>query len=205
MSVSLIGIISVQLYWINNAIESKDAQFDNDVIKAMARASEKLKEREQESYLSRLKPIFDSKELLNKAEIKNFLIQQIDTVNQRKFSFGSTIVEENFKVPLDILNDNQFLNNDSIILKRFTRRSDIFTAQIISSDGDLEGFTDKNYSKKSQFDEWTDTKVVDDLYKEFKERHAPFRTELQEQPWGMKEMQIDDPYKNALRFGCQIK
>lgn len=171
MSVSLIGIISVQLYWINNAIESKDAQFDNDVIKAMARASERLKEREEDQYLSRLKPIFDSKEFLNKAEIKNFLIQQIDTVNQRKFSFGSTIVEENFKVPLDILNDNEFLNNDSIILKRFTRRSDIFTAQIISSEGDLEGFSEKNYSKKSQFDEWTDTKVVDDLYKEYQNEY----------------------------------
>ena len=117
MSISLIGIISVQLYWINNAIESKDAQFDNDVIKSLARASERLKEREQEAYLQKLKPIFEQKEFLNKAEIKNYLIQQIDTVNQRRFSFGSTIVEENYKVPLDILNDNPFLNNDSILSK----------------------------------------------------------------------------------------
>ena len=53
MSISLIGIILVQLYWINNALESKDAQFDNDVVKAMARASERLKEREQDAYLSK--------------------------------------------------------------------------------------------------------------------------------------------------------
>ena len=152
----MIGIISVQLYWINNAIESKDAQFDNDVKKAMARASERLRDREQDLYLSKLKPIFDSKEFLSKAEIKNFLIQQIDTVNQKRFSFGSTIVEENFKVPLDILNENPFLNNDSIILKRFTRRNDIFTAQIISTEDDLRGFDEQKYSKKSMFDEWTD-------------------------------------------------
>ena len=70
MSISLIGIILVQLYWINNALESKDAQFDNDVVKAMARASERLKEREQDAYLSKLEPIFSSKEFLSKAEIK---------------------------------------------------------------------------------------------------------------------------------------
>lgn len=167
MSISLIGIISVQLYWINNAVESKDAQFDNDVKKAMARASERLRDREQDLYLSKLKPIFESKEFLSKAEIKNFLIQQIDTVNQKRFSFGSTIVEENFKIPLDILNENPFLNNDSIILKRFTRRNDIFTAQIISTDDDLIGFDDQKYSKKSMFDEWTDTKEIDDLYREY--------------------------------------
>lgn len=169
MSISLIGIISVQLYWINNAIESKDAQFDSDVIKSMARASERLQEKEQESYRRKIKPIFDQKKFLNKAEIKNYLIQQIDTVNQRRFSFGSTIVEEDYKVPLDILNDNPFLNNDSIILKRFTRRSDIFTAQIIAKEGDLEGESfDEKYSKKSMFDEWSDTnKIVKDLYNDY--------------------------------------
>ena len=167
MSISLIGIISVQLYWINNAIESKDAQFDNDVIKSMARAAERLKEREQDLYYSKLKPIFDTKEFLNKAEMKNYLIQQIDTVNQKRFTFGSTIVEEDFKVPLDILNENRFLNNDSIILKRFTRRNDIFTAQIISNEDDFKGFDEQKYSKKSMFDEWIDTKEIDDLYREY--------------------------------------
>lgn len=167
MSISLIGIISVQLYWINNAIESKDAQFDNDVIKSMARAAERLKEREQELYRNKLKPYFDTKEFLNKAEMKNYLIQQIDTVNQKRFTFGSTIVEEDFKVPLDILNENPFLNNDSIILKRFTRRNDIFTAQIISNEDDFKGFDEQKYSKKSMFDEWIDTKEIDDLYREY--------------------------------------
>ena len=168
MSISLIGIILVQLYWINNALESKDAQFDNDVVKAMARASERLKEREQDAYLSKLEPIFSSKEFLSKAEIKNYLIQQIDTVNLKRFSFGSTIVEENFKVPMDLLNETPFSVKDSITLRRFTRRSDVFIAKITSGDGDLEVFSDQKYSKKSIFDEWTNTKkVLEDLYREY--------------------------------------
>lgn len=42
------------------------------------------------------------------------------------------------------------------------------------------------------------------LFNEFKERGVKFRYELTLQPWGMKEMQIDDPYSNAIRFGEPI-
>jgi hypothetical protein len=42
------------------------------------------------------------------------------------------------------------------------------------------------------------------LFNEFKERGANFRYELTEQPWGMNEMQIDDPYLNAIRFGESV-
>lgn len=42
------------------------------------------------------------------------------------------------------------------------------------------------------------------LFEELKRSGAPFQYELTEQPWGMLEMQIDDPYGNAIRFGEQI-
>ena len=43
------------------------------------------------------------------------------------------------------------------------------------------------------------------LFEELKRSGAPFQYELTEQPWGMLEMQIDDPYGNAIRFGEQLK
>lgn len=42
---------------------------------------------------------------------------------------------------------------------------------------------------------------IEPLFNEFKNREAPFRYELTKQPWSMNEMQIDDPYGNAIRFG----
>ena len=39
MSVSLIGIIAVQVYWIDNTLESKKEQFRNDVAKSLGSAS----------------------------------------------------------------------------------------------------------------------------------------------------------------------
>jgi uncharacterized glyoxalase superfamily protein PhnB len=43
------------------------------------------------------------------------------------------------------------------------------------------------------------------LFEEFKTRGAPFGYELTTQTWGMHEMQVDDPYGNAIRFGEEIR
>lgn len=44
-------------------------------------------------------------------------------------------------------------------------------------------------------------KNITALFEELKERGTTFRYELQKMPWGMYEMQIDDPFGNAIRFG----
>jgi two-component system phosphate regulon sensor histidine kinase PhoR len=51
MSISLIGIITVQLYWINNAVESKKAQFKNDVFKALASTADRIQAGRRINYM----------------------------------------------------------------------------------------------------------------------------------------------------------
>ena len=46
---------------------------------------------------------------------------------------------------------------------------------------------------------------IEPLFAEFKRRGAIFGYELTMQPWGMHEMQINDPYMNAIRFGEPVK
>ena len=168
MSVSLIGIISVQLYWINNAIESKDSQFNSDVKIALARASDRIKIKEQDLYYNKIRPIFESREFLNKAEIKNFLIQQIDTASKSQFSFGSTIIEEDFKIPLDLLNETQFNSSDSIILKGFTKRNDFFRAQVVSEDKDvISTFNEKAFSRTTRLEE-AEKKMITEVFNEYR-------------------------------------
>ena len=45
---------------------------------------------------------------------------------------------------------------------------------------------------------------IESLFAELKQNAAPFRFELTKQPWGMHELQIDDPDGNAIRFGERI-
>ncbi len=56
----------------------------------------------------------------------------------------------------------------------------------------LEGALPKDYIR---------VKNISLLYEEFKHRQTPFGYELTQQPWGMNEMQVNDPYGNAIRFG----
>ena len=42
---------------------------------------------------------------------------------------------------------------------------------------------------------------IEALFAEFMANGAPFAYELTRQPWGMYEMQVNDPYGNAIRFG----
>ncbi len=130
MSISLIGIIAVQLYWINNAVESKKEQFKNDVQKSLGSVKERINEKEEKYIESIIQGFIDRKTLADDAQIKNFLIQQIDTTNNRKITYGTTILEENFNIPLD------FLDNDTVIFKRVSGKKDFEQTSFITDDKD---------------------------------------------------------------------
>jgi two-component system, OmpR family, phosphate regulon sensor histidine kinase PhoR len=127
MSVSLIGIITVQLYWINNAVQSRKEQFKNDVQKSLGRVAERINEKEERLIEIQIQDFIDHKILADNAQIKNYLFQQIDTANNRKITFGTTVLEENFEIPLD------FLDDEKIIFTRLTGKKDFFKSTFIKS------------------------------------------------------------------------
>jgi two-component system phosphate regulon sensor histidine kinase PhoR len=146
MSVSLMGIIAVQLYWINNAVESKKEQFTNDVQKSLGSVKERINEKEESQINAEIQDIINAKGSADNAQIKNFLIQQIDTTNNRKITFGTTVLEENFEIPLD------FLDNESIIYTRVSGKKDFSQTTLIKGVDDLfKPIEEKRYSFTSRF------------------------------------------------------
>ena len=141
MSISLIGIIAVQVYWIKNALESKKEQFKNDVQKSLGSVSERINDREEEEFTKQIEGILENVGLANSAQIKNYFFQQIDTTTQQKFTIGATILEENFKLPSD------FLDNDSIIFTRISGKKDFFQSKLIK--GVDNAFTSSDEKKFS--------------------------------------------------------
>ncbi len=131
MSISLIGIITVQLYWINNALESKKEQFKNEIQKSLARVTERISEKENAFFENKYRGIIENTVLADEAQIKNWLFQEIDTTTKEKFTYGGTILEENFKMPVD------FIDNDTIIVKRITGKNDFFHSKLIKGADDL--------------------------------------------------------------------
>ncbi|MCT4699557.1 sensor histidine kinase [Tenacibaculum haliotis] len=139
MSISLIGIISVQVYWIKDAIKNKQQQFDNNITIALARTSERIKDREYSEFLQDNQEFLKDKKFVSDAEITTYLFQQIDTTNKRKFTFGTTILGESIKMPGD------FVDNDSIVVKRYSGKQDFYFSQVIKSDNnDFNSFIEEN-------------------------------------------------------------
>ena len=150
MSISLIGIIAVQIYWINDAIKSKQKQFGNDVKIALAGVSEKIVEKEDEG-LRNFARFFENDDNRTKAEFKEFLWEQIDTTGRQKFTFGATIIEENFEIPAG------FLDEKAVIIKKFSGREDTFHARLIESPNskDLKPIYDeKRFSTNKNYFSW---------------------------------------------------
>ncbi len=143
MSISLIGIIAVQVYWINDAIASKQKQFKSDVTVALAGVSEAVKEKEESQFTIKYSKFFENNRYRTDAEMKSFLWEQIDTTGREKFTFGATILEENFKIPAG------FLNDDEVILKKYSGREDTFHSRMIKSSNPKEFepvFDEKRFS-----------------------------------------------------------
>lgn len=156
MSISLIGIISVQVYWIKDAIKNKQEQFKNNVTIALARTSENIKEREYNEFAQNYKEFFENNKFRTDAELKTFLFQQIDTASKTKFTFGSSILEERIKLP------GEFVDNDSIIMKRYSGKEDIMFSQIMkSSNQDFKSSVNESrYSIFRDYSSWNNKEIA---------------------------------------------
>ena len=93
MITALIGIIAVQIYWINNTIEIREKQFTNDVRFALTNVSESIQKREINDYYQKYSPIIDSATQSSTSRKIDFYFQKIDTVRKEIFSFRQSILE----------------------------------------------------------------------------------------------------------------
>lgn len=132
MSISLIGIIAVQISWIRNSIELSDNQFKSDVKSALIKVSENISDRELNDYYQKYSAFTQNRENITATELKNFFYQQIDTTKQETFEYAQTILEENYKFP------NEFFENDSIEFKKIYSKEEIIIIKNVVSDGDIK-------------------------------------------------------------------
>jgi two-component system phosphate regulon sensor histidine kinase PhoR len=113
MSVALIGIITVQIYWINTTIEIREVQFTNDVKFALAKVSENIQEREINDYYQKFGPTIDRAIQSTESKKRDFYFQQIDTLNNEIFSIRQSILENDYKSSIPLF------GNDSLTFKTF--------------------------------------------------------------------------------------
>ena len=125
MSLSLLGIILVQVYWFKTSLEDNEEQFKFHVKQVLGNVADKLQEQEKYTFYNKYKKIKDS---IGKDPLKTDLLEY--GYYQRNSKTNQTIIYSNSIIAEDYDMFSTFFDkkSDSIKIKSFTakRRTEIF-------------------------------------------------------------------------------
>ncbi len=135
MSLSLLGIIFVQGYWIRNAYETKEEQFTFSVRQVLIEVARKVQLRETEQYYQLYSGLVDSLEVPDNVNVTELIYRIVNEDNNETVIFSDGIVEEDYKL------SNYFLDTDldSIQFKKITNKKS--TTRIIGGIDNRGGVT----------------------------------------------------------------
>ncbi len=150
MSLSLIGIIFVQAYFINNTLQNEEKQFTSDVKRSLIAVSKAIEDKELLSYDRLVNEVVNKGRVPDTTEIKQFLI--FDSFNEetnQAVRFRNAISEESFKVPSLFFD----IGRDSINISRFTNHSVTNVFEKSEIDGKINLEPVQTFTEYSTLDE----------------------------------------------------
>ena len=99
MSLSLIGIILVQVYWFNSSFKNNDEQFKFHVTSVIDNVAEKLQKQEAYSFYDRYNHIKDSTgKIPKKEDLMEFYYVQKNPRTNKTIVYSSGIVAEDYNI-----------------------------------------------------------------------------------------------------------
>lgn len=118
MSLSLLGIVFVQGYWISNAYQAKEEQFTINVRQVLLNVSSEIQMREVEQYYEVYSAYVDSIKVPDNASFTELAYKIQNNANNETYIFTDGILEQDYK-----LSSSPLANEiDSIQFKKLTNR-----------------------------------------------------------------------------------
>ncbi|WP_343486095.1 HAMP domain-containing sensor histidine kinase [Allomuricauda sp. d1] len=133
MSLSLIGIIFVQGYWIKTSVEDKEEQFSSAIADILDEVADKVESRERSDYYDRLASLVDSVGTPKSTQLRNFFFVDRDINSNEILFYSHGILEEDYGISSTFF-DN--LNDDSTSIRNYTSKR---TTTILKEDYGLDG------------------------------------------------------------------
>ncbi len=127
MSLSLLGIIFVQGYWINNAYQTKEDQFTLSVRQILIEVARKVQLRETEEYYQLYSGLVDSLKVPDNINVTELIYRIVNEDKNETVIFSDGIIEEDYKLS-SYLFDHEI---DSIQFKKITNQKK--TTRIVGS------------------------------------------------------------------------
>ena len=114
MSLSLIGIIFVQAFYIKNSVKNEEEQFALNVKRALIDVSNTIEDREYREYVFKLQDLMARGVKVDTSAIRNLYVRQDDIDSNETLIYRNSILEENYKLSSSLFD----IGLDSINIKR---------------------------------------------------------------------------------------
>lgn len=119
MSLSLLGIIFVQGYWIINAYKAKEDQFTLGVRQVLIEVAKRVQLNETERYYNVYSSITDSVKAPNNINVTELIYRIANEEQNETIIFSDGIIEEDYKISSFLLDTDEL---DSIQFKKITNK-----------------------------------------------------------------------------------
>ncbi|WP_142786473.1 sensor histidine kinase [Changchengzhania lutea] len=120
LSLSLIGIIFVQAYYIKGSVDNERARFDFNVKKALSYVSNTIEKNELDNVFEKFQSL-DREKQGDSAAVSQLFIYQTNDNTKETLIYSSGILEENLKLSSSIFD----IGLDSVSIKNFIGKSKI--------------------------------------------------------------------------------
>jgi len=134
MSLSLIGIILVQVYWFNTSFENNDEQFKFHVKQVLGNVAEKLHNREAYSFYDKYNHYKDSTGKIPKRnDLLEFYYVQKNPLTKQTIIYSNSIISEDFKISSGLF-DKKF-NTESFKNFNSKRVTEVYNKNSLDNSG----------------------------------------------------------------------
>ena len=199
MSLSLIGIIFVQAFFINNTLKNEEKQFTLNVKRSLISVSKAIEDKELLSYDRLYKEAVKNSRNPDTTEIKQLLI--FDSFNRetnQQIRFQNAITEESFKIPSLFFD----IGTDSINISRFISESETKVFERNSIDGKIRLSPTQEFTDYSMLDE-VGRKFYKENYRKVYKNYPVYKRITNEEVSELLESQfstsgIDTPFEYAI-------
>jgi len=122
MSLSLLGIIFVQVYWIRTSINDKEEQFSRTVTDILDKVASRVEMMEMKEYSGRLASLVDSVGEPKSTQYKSFLFLDRDLNSDEILFYSHGILEEDYNISSTFFDNDNTAGEDTTTLKNYTSK-----------------------------------------------------------------------------------
>jgi len=207
MTIAVAGIIALQIYWINNALEIRKKQFVTNTKSALIEVISAVEDREFRDFYKEVNPVFSKLKTLDNRELREFVYQKYDTINKELFTYKRSILQDNFSSPVQIFTSDSSENNNIINFKSyFYKKERELTSLKFPNGKDIK--LNKDIIRAVNIGELSvlEKMEIEDMYKEYAPRYPIYKRisniELQLKIKNeLSNRNIDTPFEFAIFDG----